>query len=178
MKKTIIAIACTCLISIGLYGCGQKAQTPTQTNSASPSASANPQLTGLDGINYSYKKLPDATVNYLKTKSDYKDLYTDKKFAIYYVGADCPYAQAFIDNIEPLKDNSEIAEKYNFYPEEATGMKTYDSQEDAKAAIDFSNKCQEFCIVNPNTNEIFTIDGIGNKEAAKLSSIFEQLKNW
>ena len=50
--------------------------------------------------------------------------------------------------------------------------------EEANANIAFSNKCQEFCIVNPNKNEVFSINGIGYEEASKLESILNQLKNW
>lgn len=174
MKKTIMSMLCLVLVAAGLYGCGtQKAAQPVQQPQEEKI-----QLTGLDGINYAIKTLPDNVVQYLKTKSEYKDLYTDKKFVIYFVGADCPYAQAFIDAIDPVSSNSEFSSKYNFYPQEASGSKTFDNMDDANADIEFSNTCHEFCIVNPSKNEIFAIDGVGYEEAEKVGSIIEQLKDW
>ncbi len=182
MQKLIITLICTLIVIIGITSC-----TNNKTNSAKNTQTQQTttqkkkkqiQLTGMEGIKYSIKQLPDNTVTYLKTKSEFKEFYTDKKFAVYYVGADCPYAQIFIDTITPLKDNPSYSEKYNFYPQSVLGMKQFDTMEDAQASVDFSNTCQEFCIVNPATNEIFTIDGIGETEAAQLPSIMEQLKDW
>lgn len=175
MKKLLLPLLAISIAVLGLYGCGKKTAV---TNVPAAQEVKEPVLTGLDGINYSFKTLQDSTVNYLKTKSEYKDLYTDKKFAVYYVGADCPYAQAFIDTIEPLKNVPEMAEKYNFYAQEAAGMKTFASMDEANADVDFSNTCHEFCIVKPDTNQVFSIDGIGYDEASKLDKIFEQLKDW
>lgn len=182
MKKTIIAIACTCALSFCLFGCGAKNETTTTSTQTTPPAveqvGKNPSLTGLDNVNYSYKKLSNETVNYLKNQSEYRDLYTNKKFAVYYVGDDCACAKGLIDNIEPLKNNPEISKKYNFYPQQTPTTENPDSTEITKAANDFADICQEFCIVNPNTNEVFTINNIDNEQTAQLSSIFEQLKNW
>lgn len=181
MKKTLIAIACTCIVSLGLYGCGQKDETAT-TQEQAPVASSmekeNPELTNLEGVNYTYKDLSDEAVNYLKTKSQYKELYKNKKFVVYNLTPDCACAKALMDTIDPLKANPEIAQNYNFYPEKNPGKPEYDSEEDQKASREFASKCQQFCIVNPNTNEVFTINDINNKDVAKLGSVFEQLKNW
>lgn len=136
------------------------------------------ELKNLEGIDYSIKDLPENTITYLKTKSEFKDLYKDKKFVIYYIGADCPYAQTFINTIEPLTKDSAITEKYNFYPQEAAGMTTFSSMEEAQASLDFSHTCQEFCIVNPARNQVFAIDGIGEQEAGQINNILEQLKEW
>lgn len=182
MQKLLIALICILIIIFGITSCTNNKikpnkKTPLQQTNIQKNKKTI-QLTGVEGIKYSIKQLPETTVTYLKTKSEFKELYTDKKFAIYYVGADCPYAQLFINTINPLKEDPSYSEKYNFYPQSVLGMEQFKTMEDAQASIDFSNTCQEFCIVNPATNEIFTIDGIGEKEAAKLPNIMEQLKNW
>lgn len=180
LKNVTIAIICFVILVIGVQCCTMKKPQSSNTPTSKQEQTSIQQikLTGLDGINYPIKGLPESTVTYLKTKSQFKDLYTDKKFAIYYVGADCPYAQAFINAIDPLKSSTEYTDKYNFFPKEASGIKQFDSMEDAQADVNFSNTCREFCIVNPAKNQIFAIDGIGNEEAAQLGSIFEQLKDW
>ena len=62
----------------------QEAQKPEiETSSVASSIPEFPKLTGMEDIDYSVKTLLDGTVTYLKTKSEYKDLYTDKKFVIY-----------------------------------------------------------------------------------------------
>lgn len=163
MKKTIITLLCIMCLIICVKNCTGKKEI---------------QLTGVEGINYSFDTLPNNVVEYLKNKSNYKNLYKDKKFIIYYVGADCPYAQLFINTIEPLKSNTDISNNYNFYAETASGFKRFESMEDANAHLKFSDKCQEFCIINPAQNKIFSINGIGYEETSKLETIIKQLKNW
>ncbi len=176
-QKIILTIICVLLLIMGFKSCN-KTQPTKPTQSTVEKTSETIQLTGLDGINYAIKNLPDNVTQYLKTTSEYKDLYSNKKLAIYYVGADCPYAQAFIDAIDPLREDSSYSEKYNFYPQAASGSKTFSTMEEAQADVDFSNICQEFCIIHPIKNQVFTINGIGYDEATKLGSIFEQLKDW
>lgn len=180
LKNFLIIVVCIILLVAGTKSCNSKKSAPADSGvKQEQAADDNITLTGLDGINYSIKDINPSTITYLQTKSEYKDLYTEgKKFAVYYVGADCPYAQAFIDNVDPLKTNPEYTDKYNFYAEEAAGMKTFSSIEDQQADMDFSNNCHEFCIVNPAKGKMFAIDGIGYDEAQKLGSIFEQLKDW
>ena len=177
MKKIFVSALTIGLSAFLLCGCGSNDQKTTGTTVPAVELKTV-ELTGLDGINYSFTKIPDSVVTYLKDKSNYKDLYTDKKFVIYYVGADCPYAQSFIETFEPLKANESYMDTYNFYAEEASGSKTFSNMEDAQADISFSNMCHEFCVVNPKINEIFSIDGIGDAEIAKIESIIEQLKAW
>lgn len=183
MQYFIATIIILLVIGMGISSCNNKkaqqaAQPEIETSQVAAPDFNIPQLTGMDGIDYSIKKLKDSTVTYLKTKSEYKDLYNDKKFVIYYVGADCPYAQDFINAIDPLSSDSTYTEKYNFYPQGASGMKKFDSMDDAQADLDFSNICQEFCVVNPPTNQIFSINGIGSKEAEKIPDILKQLLDW
>lgn len=184
MKKMLIAVACTCAVSLCLYGCGHKneATTTTQEQTQAPVNQTvekeNPKLTNVDDVNYTYKDLSDETVNYLKTKSQYKDLYKNKKFVVYNLTPECACAQELNEKIDTLKTNSEISQNYSFYPEKSPGKPAYDSEEDQKASREFASKCQQFCIVNPNTNEVFTINDINNKDVVQLDSILEQLKNW
>ena len=183
MQYFIATLLMLLVIGMGVSSCNSKKaheaqKTAIETSSVESSIPEFPGLTDMVGIDYSVKSLLDSTVAYLKTKSEYKDLYTDKKFVIYYIGADCPYAQAFISAIDPLTTDSTYTEKYNFYPQSASGMKKFASMEDAQADIDFSNTCQEFCIVNPKTNQVFSINGIGDKEAEKIPDILKQLLDW
>lgn len=170
-------------IGLGVSSCNDKkaqenAKPEIETSKVS-TMNTLPELTGMDGINYFVKNLPDDIVIYLQTKSQYKNLYSpDKKLVIYYVGADCPYAKAFTDAIDPLTSNSKYTIKYNFYPQNASGIEKYDTIEEAQTATNFSNTCQEFCIVNPSKNQIFAINGIGVKEAAKIPEILDQLSDW
>ena len=183
MKYFIAILILLLVIGMGVLSCNskkaQEAQKPEiETSSVASSIPEFPKLTGMEDIDYSVKTLLDGTVTYLKTKSEYKDLYTDKKFVIYYVGADCPYAQAFINALDPLITDTTYTEKYNFYSQGASGMKKFATMEDAQADLDFSNICQEFCIVNPKTNQVFSINGIGDKEAEKIPDIIKQLLDW
>ena len=61
---------------------------------------------------------------------------------------------------------------------EASGMKTFSSQEDAQADIDFNNSCHEFCVVNTKNGQMFAIDGVGETEASTVGLILFQLANW
>lgn len=129
-------------------------------------------------INYSFKTLKPETLEYLKSKSDYKNYFDGKKLVIYFTGANCPYGKTFNDTLESIKNNDSLSSEFNFYAAEASGMKMFNSQEDANADIDFSNTCQEFCIVNTKKGQIFAIDGVGETEASMVDSILIQLKNW
>ena len=174
MKKKISSVLLLCLVSLVLCGCGAKNPVPNKSKTEQTKMT----LTGMYGVNYYFKPIPENVVTYLKTGSEYKDLYTDKKFTIYYVGADCPYAQAFIDAIDPIKNDAEYSSAYNFYAQEAAGFKQFATMEDAQNDVSFSNLCHEFCVVNPVKDEIFAIDGIGYEEASKIADILEQLKDW
>lgn len=185
MKKVYITIAIISVLAIAFSSCNKKQpeEQPTQpsietSTVASTPTIKRPVLTGMDNIDYSIKNIPTDIVKYLKTTSEYKNLYTDKKFVIYYVGADCPYAQAFMDKIDPIRNDPTYTEFYNFYPEAASGTKQYSTLNEAQRSVEFSNLCQEFCIVNPLANELFTINGIGYNETEKLLDILNQIKNW
>ncbi len=137
-----------------------------------------PKLYGLKGINYSFSTLKPNVLEYLKTNSEYKNYFDGKKLVIYYTGADCPYAQVFETALSSVKNDSTYSSGYNFYAQSASGMKTFSSQADAQADIDFSNKCHEFCIVNTKNAQMFAIDGVGVEEATQVGAIIIQLKDW
>lgn len=184
-NKIIISIIVLLCLAMWISSCNKKqpekpiSQTQIETTPvASTPTIKRPVLTGMDNIDYSIKNIPTDIVKYLKTTSEYKNLYTDKKFVIYYVGADCPYAQAFMDKIDPIRNDPTYTEFYNFYPEAASGTKQYSTLNEAQRSVEFSNLCQEFCIVNPLANELFTINGIGYNETEKLLDILNQIKNW
>ena len=132
----------------------------------------------LNNINDFIKPLPEDVINFLKTSSDYREIYNDKKVVIYFTGADCPYGKLFEKSINEFRQYSHSNEYYKFHAEFASGIHWYKSNQEAQSALQFLNLCHEFCIVNPIKNEIFSIDGVGTEEAQKIGSILEQLKNW
>lgn len=139
---------------------------------------AYPKLHGLGGINYSFTTLKPDTIEYLKTKSEYKDYFNGKKVVIYFTGADCPYSEMFNTALDPIKNNQEYVSKYSFYARSAFGSKTFETMKDANLDMDFENTCHEFCIVNTKYGQVFSIDGLGTNEASNISTIIEQLKDW
>lgn len=168
MKKFILfCFACLMLLT----ACNSNNNKNTDTNKY-------PNLTGLDGISYSFTTISPDVVEYLKTSEDYSKFYTkDKKFVIYFI-ANCPYAQMMINAMIPLRNDADMRSKYGFYPQDAMMYKIFKSVNEQQAYLSFSKSCKEFCIVNPLKNQIFAIDGIGKNEADKVSSIMEQLKEW
>lgn len=185
-NKIIISIIVLILLAMWISSCNKKQPEQTQNTQpqieTTPVASTpmikRPVLTGMDNIDYSIKTIPSNLVKYLKTSDEYKNYYTDKKFVVYYVGADCPYAQAFMDKLDPIRNNPTYTNSYTFKPESAAGFKQYKTMEEAQNNANFSNLCQEFCIVNPKADELFTINGIGYNETEKLLDILNQIKNW
>ena len=153
----------------------RKSQSQSQN---STSSSEYPELYGLKGMNYSFSTLKPETLEYLKTNSEYKDYFDGKKLVIYFTGANCPYAQVFETALSTVKNNSTYSSEFNFYAQNASGMKTFSSQADAQADIDFSNSCHEFCIVNTKNGQMFAIDGVGEEEAAQVGFVIIQLKDW
>ena len=141
-------------------------------------AQNSPILENISNVNYSFGSLPTNIVNYLKTSNEYSRYYNDgRKFVVYYVGADCPYASTFIRILTPLIRSNKF-EEYQFHPVQASGMQRYKTMDEARASVAFSNTCQEFCIVNPINNKIFRINGIGESEASQIEKILIQLRNW
>lgn len=139
-----------------------------------------PVLTGMEGITYGFKAIPERISNYLKTSTQYSTYYNaNKKFGIYFTGADCPHLQAFDSAMNSIINDSNYQQYYNFRDINVNqGIQTFTSKEEAQNDVDFNDMCQAFCIVNPNKNEIFYIDGVGEAEAAKLPYIFDNLKTW
>lgn len=136
-------------------------------------------LIKLHNVDYSFRKLPNNVIQYLQSNSEYKDLYnTNKRIVIYFTGANCPYVQGFDDKINYLQQKTEYNEKYSFIGINASETKYYKTKQDAKNDIELYKMCKEFCIINPQKQEIFSINGIGTNETSQLESVFYQLKNW
>lgn len=141
-------------------------------------SSEYPTISVSKDINYSFSTIKPETLDYLKSRSEIKDYFDGKKLVIYFTGADCPYAQVFEKALEPIKNSSTMSSVFNFYAAEASGMKTFSSQEDAQADIDFNNSCHEFCVINTKNGQMFAIDGVGETEASTVGLILFQLANW
>ncbi len=158
----------------------QKLEKIAQESKSQNSTKSNeyPELYGLKGINYSFSTLKPNVLEYLKNSSEYKNYFDGKKLVIYFTGADCPYAQVFETALSTVKNDSTYSSEFNFYAQNASGMKTFSSRADAQADIDFNNKCHEFCIVNTKNGQMFAIDGVGAEEAAQVGFIIIQLKDW
>jgi len=125
-------------------------------------------------------KIPSGVVEYLKKAPKYANYYgANKKFAIYYTGANCPYGAAFSDSVKNIASDPSYQQSYYFLPIDISQMGgRFANREEAQNDIDFNKLCHEFCIVNPVKNELFFIDGVGEEEAAKVPTIFSDLKNW
>ena len=179
MKSFLIFIVVLGLFIYALKISGTPENTPSKLPPPGPAITSTAlSLNHMDGINYSVKTLPNSTMDYLKTRSEYKN-FLDRKLVIYPSGANCPYARAFERAINNLRTTYEG--KYNYYAIDFSGgtvRKTFEKMEDAQADIDFFNTCQDFCIVNPYNNQIFAISGVGTEEANRLGEIFAQLENW
>ena len=91
----------------------------------------------LSDINHSIKPLPNEVIDFLKTSSDYKDIYKDKKVVIYFTGADCPYGKVFEKSINEFRKNSASNVYFNFHTESASGIRWYKSNQEAKAALQY-----------------------------------------
>ena len=185
MKNQIFTIFCLCVLGAGFFVIRNSPEEPVRTEqTAVPEQSVRskpkrPVLKGFYDINYSIKTLPTSVINYLSTSSEYKSVYNaEKKFVVYYVGSSCPYTQSFNRVVNSLKNNYVISSKYNFYPEMLNQRKYFNSTEEAQQESDFHDLCQAFCIVNPQSGEIFALEARGNKEADKLPEVFSQLKDW
>ena len=154
------------------------------TSANSPSSSgisaSYPSLTEMGKIKYGFKKIPENISDYLKISESFSPYYNaGKKFAIYFTGADCPYAQMFDSAIAPIVSSPDYQQAYNFMSiDVGQGVRTFTNMKEAQADIEFNRLCEEFCIVNPSKSEIFSINGVGEEEAARLSYIFDNLKDW
>lgn len=124
--------------------------------------------------------IPENIVAYLQKSETYSGYYNqNKKFVIYYTGANCPYLQSFLTSLNAITNDAQYQQYYNFMPVDANRMAVFNSKEDARNDTYFNMKlCHEFCIVNPAKKEIFFFDGIGEEEATMLPSVFNDLKNW
>ena len=136
------------------------------------------RLYDVEGIDYSFKKLPQRIVEFLKTNENYKDLYDGKKIVIYITGGDCPNRTVFEDSLESYKKHSDEEQYYHYNAKPSSGFIKVKNAKEARTIMKFDEMCNTFCIVNTKNNEIFSINGVGDNEARKISSILEQLKDW
>jgi len=126
------------------------------------------------------KKLAPELVDYLKKSNKYGTYYNqNKKFAIYFTGMNCPYGEAFANAMSAIVNDPSYKDSYNFYAMDANQTSAqFNSNEEAKNDVDFSNLCNAFCIVNPSKNELYYLDGVGEEDAANIKTTFDNLKAW
>lgn len=131
------------------------------------------------GIDTDILKLPSSVTEYLSVSSKYSSFYKQgKKFVIYFTGIDCPYGKTFQDRLELLAKTPSTQQEYAFIPTEISKTHYFRSRQEAEAEIEFNNLCHEFCLINPRKQELFYINGIGEKEAELLTDIFKTLQSW
>ncbi len=129
-------------------------------------------------IKYTRQSFSEGIKNYLLSERDIGQIYGDKKIAIYYTGYDCPFAKNMSDVAEPLGKDEKYSSKYFFHPEAAAGSKFFLTEEAALAFMDFSDMCQQFCIVNPAKKQIIRIDEMDAEKAKYIPEILNHFKNW
>lgn len=152
---------------------------PHNENKNSPVATSSSSTIAPQAYVSSIAKIPADIVEYVKRSTMYGNYYNaNKKFVIYMTGSNFPQAQAFISALTPIINDSSYQQYYNFVPLDINSKQTFSNIEDSQKYIDFESLCHEFCIVNPVSNELFYFDGIGEAEAAKLPTVFADLKNW
>lgn len=196
MKKSIITIIVLIIIfTITGFIINTKTKQKNITNKLEEISKIEKEFKNLD-INYEIYNMPPELSNYLKTKSKYKKLYKTKKFVVYIDGTDSPYSEEFKQNIQKIiKTNKK---HYTFVSRKSKNkiitMKSSDmkifkrkgvkidkgiiSEEEGNAELTFLKKCSSICIINPETNQMFSIKGSRQKEAEQLDKIFDTLKKW
>ena len=162
MKKILLAaILFICLLTVGC----------TKNN--------HPTMKKIDKVKYHYINLDEKTVDYLKNRSDYSVLFKQNKKIVIYAHCDyCPYIKRIENAVDELSKRPEYKDCYVFYLQNAPGYKTFDSTGDMKAFTKFFNKCSTFCIVNPNTNEMFTVTGDRTQFALNTHYILDRMMRW
>lgn len=147
-----------------------------------PGAIANSSLNvkNLKNVNYSVNIFSQSFMNWLKTKSEYKN-YLDRKLVIYPTGTNCPYGRGLenaVRKIIPLYEG-----KYNYYANVYSGGEmyknaTFENLSDMEEYKTFIHICKEFCVINPYNNQIFSIEGVKTREINMFEDIFKSLDNW
>lgn len=161
MKRFLLILFCTLCILI--TGCGNN----------------HPRIKKINNLKYHYVKFSPDTVDYLKNKSEYSELYKQGKKLVVYAHCDyCPYIKRIEFAVNELSKRPEYKDYYNFYLQDAPGYKTFESNKDMKAFTIFFNRCNSFCIVNTKTNELFTITGNRTVFADNLHYILDAVMRW
>lgn len=150
------------------------------TKISKPTSTKNITISGLDGLGFSFKNIPNAVDNYLKNYSEIKDYYNaDKKIVIYFrsewPGLKLPEKE-LEEAVRPYMTSNEYTESYNFY--NFPIKKSREKREIMEAQIQFINTCNIFCIINPKTKQLFSADSITIRQIVKIGSIIKQLKDW
>ena len=141
--------------------------------------SSQPKLKNIDEVKIHYIKLSDKTVDYLKNRSEYKELYNqDKKFVVYAHCDYCPYIKRIENAVNEYSKQNKYKGHYNFYLQNTPGYMTFESSDDMNAFTAFFNACSTFCIVNTKTNELFTVSGSRVSLAQNMYYILDELRYW
>ena len=119
--------------------------------------------------------LPEETVRYLQNSLLYGNYYNEnQKFVVYFT--DISYPSSFLPALNNLSQNTPYREEYAFIPrgKNTTGLAAAETSADQT----FVGLCRQFCVINPQRNEIFYIDGIGTEDAREIGNIFDGLEDW
>lgn len=139
-----------------------------------------PNLKGLESLETTIAPIPKDLVEYLKSSQKYGSYFnSNKKFVIYYTGMDCPYGQTFAAAMNAVANGHVYDKYYNFLAKDAGEMLvSYDDSGDSDKENMLNSLCSAFCIVNPNIREVFSLNGVGPQEGAKISTMLNNLKKW
>ncbi len=121
--------------------------------------------------------LPDNTVAYLQDSIYYGNFFNEnQKFVIYFNQDEGQYPHSFLKKLDEIKQNSEIGTKYVFLPR--LKKLTLETPQEKQEDENFIKLCRQFCIINPQTEELFYIDDINESDTQELQSIFQALLQW
>lgn len=156
------------------------------------------KLKNINGIEYKLYQIPEYTVNFLKTKSEFKPVYKHKKFVVYIKDDSANFSKEYNETFEKIVNDKNYTKQYNFVsrkakitvvtmPKKNMRLAKKNNQKlpediltpaEGNAKVDFLSKCASFCIVNPSKNQIFTIKGNSKNEAENIEYILNEFKKW
>lgn len=124
-------------------------------------------------------EIPAGIAHYLENSLFYGNYYNEnKKFVVYYTGSKTPYPTSFAPAFEEITKKPIYSSEYAFLPQEFGKKIEFSDEKEAKRDAEFREICRQFCIVNPVTNELFYIDGIGDDDVREIGNIFDGLQGW
>lgn len=148
----------------------------------SPSPSVNSTSSGIIPQAYATSTtiIPSDMVAYLKSSTVYSPYYNaNKKFAVYYTNSKNPDSLPFLNALNPIINDNSYKQYYNFMQIALnTSELRFSNMDELKMHMDFMHLCHAFCIVNPVSNNLFYYDSLDANNAAKLPTLFADLKNW